>query len=538
MKKSAIPAYLKKICSKVRIGPNPHHQTAKVFWFCCFKRNICISIRTSTVLALTLVLAGRAHGQAAPDTMANQPNPSDFVKRTDKNFTLGGDRIRLGGMNVGWLALRSDTGRAADLRYPTPFEIDDMLTTVQAMGGRVIRIVSAGATAGCALCLVPAPGKINDNALKQLDMILKKAADLGIQVIVPLAGAGTGCADGGELDPVAQSPCVFTKWRGAGPDGFFTDAGVRADFLRAASALVQRVNSVTGIAYRDDPTILAWENCDACGGSVAPAEIGAWTEAVGAAIKAMDTHHLYENGALAGRLAAPASESVLAEPSVDILGDRVTPAAPAASTPPATIGEVADAVAKAGRIYLIDAYGWSPKDWATQDDFDMFLDQAVHTRDLGGALVSDLQGHADQGGYLPVPPNAGPDGGLYFPGIGTEAASAETMQARARAVRRFDFRIVNVMFPAFATVDPPAILHVEQGRIYWRGAAGATDYAVERSPDPHVNMSWQRLCDHCASDDHVPWQDKDKPKEHQWYRLTPYNANGHAGLPSDPVQSN
>jgi mannan endo-1,4-beta-mannosidase len=510
-------------------------QGAKVSGWFFSNKNCFLQAAAATILAL--VMTGHAHAQAVPDTLANQPNPSDFVKRTDKNFTLGGNRIRLGGMNVGWLALRSDTGHTADLRYPTPFEVDDMLATVQAMGGRVIRIVSAGATAGCALCLVPAPGKINEEALKQLDMILKKSADMGIQVIIPMAGAGAGCADGAELDPVAQSPCVYAKWRGVRPDAFFADPRAQADFMHGVTALLQHANSLTGIAYRDDPTILAWENCDACGAGVAATQLGAWTETLGTAIKALDTHHLYENGALVGRLVVPASESVLAEPSVDIVGDRVTPASPGMTTPPANIGQAAAAVAKAGRIYFIDEYGWSPKDWPTQDDFDVFLDQAVHMRDLSGALVTDLQGHADRGGYLPVPPNAGPESGLYFPGTATDAASAETMQARARAVRRFDYRVVNVMFPAFATVSPPTILRIDKGKIYWQGAAGATDYSVERSPDPHVNMSWQAVCNHCASDDHVPWQDKDATKDHPWYRLTPYNANAHAGLPSEPVQS-
>jgi hypothetical protein len=163
-----------RICGVLPVSSKRRTQGAKVSGWFFSNKNCFLQAAAATILAL--VMTGHAHAQAVPDTLANQPNPSDFVKRTDKNFTLGGNRIRLGGMNVGWLALRSDTGHTADLRYPTPFEVDDMLATVQAMGGRVIRIVSAGATAGCALCLVPAPGKINEEALKQLDMILKKSS--------------------------------------------------------------------------------------------------------------------------------------------------------------------------------------------------------------------------------------------------------------------------------------------------------------------------------------------------------------------------
>jgi hypothetical protein len=50
-------------------------------------------------------------------------------------------------------------------------------------------------------------------------------------------------------------------------------------------------------------------------------------------------------------------------------------------------------------------------------------------------------------------------------------------------------------------------------------------------------MGWKTLCQHCATDTQTPWQDKDMPQGPVWYRLTPYNANGHAGLPSAPEQS-
>jgi mannan endo-1,4-beta-mannosidase len=29
-------------------------------------------------------------------------------------------------------------------------------------------------------------------------------------------------------------------------------------------AILEHRNSITGVAYKDDPTILAWENCNLC----------------------------------------------------------------------------------------------------------------------------------------------------------------------------------------------------------------------------------------------------------------------------------
>jgi mannan endo-1,4-beta-mannosidase len=40
---------------------------------------------------------------------------------------------------------------------------------------------------------------------------------------------------------------------------FYTDSTIRAWYKSYVTALVQRNNTITGVMYRDDPTILAWE---------------------------------------------------------------------------------------------------------------------------------------------------------------------------------------------------------------------------------------------------------------------------------------
>ena len=39
---------------------------------------------------------------------------------------------------------------------------------------------------------------------------------------------------------------------------FFTDAHARRMYMAHAAALLNRVNSYSGVQYRDDPTILGW----------------------------------------------------------------------------------------------------------------------------------------------------------------------------------------------------------------------------------------------------------------------------------------
>ncbi|MEJ0048310.1 MAG: hypothetical protein WDN04_20925 [Rhodospirillales bacterium] len=506
------------------------------------------SFRTHRAAALLLAIVALAAAPATagaqpapapfaptPGTIATQPDPRDYITRADIDLLSQGNVLRFGGINVSWLGLRDDSGRPADARPPTNYEMQDALGTVLAMGAGTIRVLSVGASAGCPLCLQPAPGDLNPDALKHVDHLLRLAHDAGIKLVVPLAGPGNACAPAGSEDPVYDTPCIFARWRGKPDASFFSDAEVRADFVHYVSALLHHLNPETGITYKDDPTIMAWENCDGCGAKLDTRTLADWTEFLGQTIKSMDTRHLYENGAFAGRLgkqpgAAPPEQ--LALPSVDIIGDRVEPSPGA---PPDGFSDAVTAVTKAGRVYVIDEYGWTPAHFATPDDLSAFQAAVVRDRAVTGAFVSDLGSHADQGGYLPPARPGQP--ALYFPGTAVPHMDADAMQARARAVRRFSYRMMDLVPIAFAKADPPEIISVLHGKLRWRGTAGAVKYSIERTNDVTLDGSWKTVCDQCVSDADPVWQDPALPTGPAWYRLTPYNANLHAGLPSDPVQN-
>jgi mannan endo-1,4-beta-mannosidase len=473
--------------------------------------------------------AAHAQGYA---TMASAPDPTDFVKHTDTGLTLLGTPLRFGGADVSWLGLRRDGGA---VRRPTAYEVKDALLSVQALGGAVVRSATLAGTAGCALCLEPAAGKFSDDGFAALDLAIKTASDLGLKLILPLAGSAD-CAG----DP-SSAVCAYAGWQGGGDVGrFFGDAAIRAAFIARVKTILDHVNTLTGIVYHDDPTILAWENCDDCGVQADPAVVAVWVEAVGQAVKAEDHLHPYENGAFAGRIlprsAHPVRAADFATPSVDIVGDRHLPPGDTAAIR-ATLAEAASTVTDSGRVYVLDSFDWGPGTWTTQDSFAAFLDAITRRRTVTGALVGGLQGHADAGGYLPVPP-ARADGAspLYFPGVTIPGIDRDVMEQRARALRHFDYRMSDVLLPpAFLLPPKPEIIAAHAGRVSWRGAAGARDYSIERSPDPRLPETWQMLCDECTTDAGGPWQDAAPSKDPAWYRVMPFNINGHKAQPSEPV---
>jgi mannan endo-1,4-beta-mannosidase len=58
---------------------------------------------------------------------------------------------------------------------------------------------------------------------------------------------------------------------------------------------VQRVNPLTGLAYRDDPTIMAWELMNE--GNASPEALRlAWTAEMSAYVKSIDRNHLVGSG--------------------------------------------------------------------------------------------------------------------------------------------------------------------------------------------------------------------------------------------------
>jgi hypothetical protein len=160
-------------------------------------------------------------------------------------------------------------------------------------------------------------------------------------------------------------------------------------------------------------------------------------------------------------------------------------------------------------------------------------------RALAGALTGDLQAHADTGGYLSASaPSAPGVAALYFPGVPTGEVDKDTMTQRGRALRRFDFAMADVTSPpAFLLPPQPQVISVKHGRIIWRGAAGAARYSVERSPDPSLPGTWVTLCDACTDDLAGGWEDKAPAGGTAWYRVMPFNVNGHKSLPSEPFKS-
>jgi len=135
------------------------------------------------------------------------------------------------------------------------------------------------------------------DGLQRLDYVVYKAGLLGIRLVIPFVN------NWNEFGGMDQ----YVRWRsGQFHDDFYTDPIVREWYRGWIAHLLNRVNTYTGIAYKDDPTILMWElanepRCLSAGAYPRSPSCNAqtltdWAADVSAYVKSLDGNHLLSAG--------------------------------------------------------------------------------------------------------------------------------------------------------------------------------------------------------------------------------------------------
>jgi hypothetical protein len=485
------------------------------------------------VMLSLLVVTVSMHGQS-------------FVKRDGTRLMLDGKTFRYSGPNIEWLGLEGyGPHDPSGPRYPSHFEIDDAFETAADMGAKVVRSQTMGDTVGCSRCIEPELGKFNESGFQASDYALAVAAKFHMRVIITLIGDCATCAGGG----IGQ----YLAWNHvANPQAFFTDPRLITAFERHIDAVLNHRNRITGVLYKDDPTIMAWENCNMCGlipllthGNVP--EVARWSETIGEHIKQIDHRHLYLDTSGIFR----AYPEIVDNASTDLVAFEEYPHWNAAfnipaGIPPTTIETIlgdATTVTAHGKVFIVNEFGWDRTNWSSSADLQHLLDAMLHDPKISGDDYWALQAHLENFGFQPIPADShdptfavngecGEWWALYYPGVRTLAMSAEDMGARAQQLRSHAYAMSGLAVPKHAVPPAPVITSVVVGGlIAWRGSAGATRYTIERYDA--AAKSWETICDKCATDADDPWVDPHAAMGAQ-YRVTAFNADGVASPASSP----
>lgn len=416
--------------------------------------------------------------------------PTDFVVRQGSQLLLNGETFRFAGPNIYWLGLDENVD---GVNWPTPFRVSDALDTARIMGATVIRSHTLGVSHGCSEAIMPALGQYNEEALRRVDYAIKETGERGMRLIIPLV-CNWQYYHGGRS--------TFTGWRGLeNADDFYTHAEVISDFKDYITFLLNRVNTYTGIAYKDDPVIMAWET-----GNELNAAPASWVQEICRHIKETDTHHLIAHGKQFG-----VDAGKLEIPELDIMDVHYYPADAVA------LQRDAGEVESAGKVFIAGEFGWP------EGDLHSFLRTAEETPSVAGTMFWSLFGHHDASGYVQHY-----DGfSLHYPGTGISSSDA---MLRRQMLREHAF----VMSGGALTEEPapasvPVITCVREGEITFRGVAGAAHYTLERSVEGPEG-SWSIVYDRRASDYNGPWTDPGRVKSLQTcYRVKAVSMSGLEG---------
>ena len=354
-------------------------------------------------------------------------------------------------------------------RLPDQFEIDDALKSIVQLGGQVVRTyvvtVKRDNDPPGTIKYVEAPGKFNEEAFKTFDRVLASANHNGILLIIPFIDNWKWM--GGR----PQYAAFRNKDRGV----FYTDEQLKSDYKATVGYILNRVNSITGTAYKDDKAILAWE----LGNEIWDAPIN-WVNEMAKYIKSIDKNHLVSDG----RQYRLVHEEILESPYIDILSTHHYE-----PDPYDMLNHIHETAAKAKgkKPYYVGEFGF-----ISTTGLANVLDMVIHDENIAGALIWSLRFHNRSGGFYWHSEPMG--GGLYkayhWPGF--QSGNLYDEINMFHMYRQKAFMIQGKPIPEIPALEPPGLLPINDlAKISWQGSAGAQSYDIQRSESGTGN--WQTI---------------------------------------------
>jgi mannan endo-1,4-beta-mannosidase len=457
-------------------------------------------IRIGCIVLAAVGLAGTARA-------AGKQGFENFVRRDGDVLKDGEREFRFLSFNIPNLHYVEDDMRfdqSMPFRLPDAFEIDDALGAIEQIGGQVVRIYTlsvkkADDPEGLPRYIL-GPGRFNEEAFRTLDQVLAAAHRHHVRLIIPFVDQWSWWGGMAEL----------AAFRGKKLEEVWTDPQLLDDFKNIVTFVVNRVNTVTGVRYRDDKAILAWETGNELH---CPPQ---WTKRMVAHIKSQDPRHLVVDGT---------HRQVLLQSSIDDSNIDLVSTHHYEKDPREMIAHITESakMARGKKPYHLGEFGFLGTDalCAVMD--------TVRDEKLAGALLWSLRYRSRDGGFYWHHEPAGGDffKAYHWPGF----ASGEKYDERRlmQFVRERAFAIRGLTLPPLPKPKAPRLLSVtEGGQMTWQGAVGAGSYDVQRAEA--ANGPWATV-GAGVSDAQVQYRplfvdESLRPGKTYYYRVVACNASG------------
>ena len=431
-----------------------------------------------------------------------------FITRDGDRLMDGEKEFRFIGANFPGLNLPYDYffGIPERMILPTPWEQEDAFKTMRQMGLTGIRtwnlsIALPGEKGAENFKCVLGPGEFNEVAFVAIDHMLALANQYGVRIIFSL-----GADHGDFLGGVGE----YAAHRGKPRAAFFSDPQIKDDYKATVRHVLTRKNTVTGVLYSDDKSILAWQFGNEMDRTKPGEDIQrAWQAEMAAFITELAPNQLIAYG----QRFFPETP----DPNIDIIvrhyygGDW-------------TKNIVEDMAKTRGkRPFIVGEFGLE----ADPARIAAMLDGAIE-HGASGALIWSMFFHHRDGGFWHhgVITQDGAKA-YHWPGFDTGAKmnEREVMQIlRDRA-----FKIRGLTTPPVAPPEAPELLAFSKRALFsWRGSAGAAKYDIQRSPS--AEGPWKTIAAGVA--DSSPCyrplfaDTAARPRDRWCYRVIAKNAGG------------
>lgn len=471
-----------------------------------FMRKKMLSLGLAVLVAASVVMPGLQGARIYAEEADAPAAEASFITRSGDKLMDGDREFRFISANVPTLSMVEDIY----WRTPTEWEQEDAFKTLVQMGGTVTRpyvlsVRKADDPAGMVRHImgVGSDGKLifNEDAFVAYDKMIQLAGEYGIKLLLPFVDQYQW--QGGITE--------YAAFRGKSKDAFWTDPQLIADFKSVISYTLNRVNTFTGVAYKDDPTILAWET----GNELVPSS-SAWTHDIATYIKSIDSKHLVADGKYG------IDDASLTDDAIDIVSNHYYP-----DHYPSYASQVnVDRNKAAGKKPLIiGEFGFKPT-----NELSAFLDNVIENG-TSGAMIWSLRYHSRDGGFYPHTESTfnGVFYGAYrWPGFPSGDGFDETNMLNTLRDKAFEIRGFSEP-PALEKPEAPVMLPVDSvSTISWLGSAGASSYRLERSgqPDGGWAVIGEEVYDAVPTESQLFNDTTAVSGESYYYRVTAKNSAG------------
>ncbi len=230
--------------------------------------------------------------------------PPSFVRVSGGHFWRGESPYYYVGTNLWYAPILASQGQGGDRE-----RLDRELDRLSALGIDNLRILVGAETGSDSAntvkpVLQSRPGELNDTLLQGLDYLLVEMGKRGMVGVFYLTNSWDWSGGYGyylNQTGHGQSPNAdgegynnYVRYASA----FATDEKAQQLYYDFVRSVVGRRNSISGVAYKDDPAIMAWQVCNEPRpfGKAGKEAFARWISRTAALIKSIDPNHLVSTG--------------------------------------------------------------------------------------------------------------------------------------------------------------------------------------------------------------------------------------------------